>query len=143
MTALANVTPLHSGIDFVSGEPVQAAQGATKLRLTRRGRVVFGGLATALVAGALALAAMLGATDAVASDSQSAQEFPYVLAVPGDSLWSIAAELDPAADPRDVVNEIVRLNQMSGSELQAGESFAVPLRYADSERAFSAAELDS
>ncbi|MGO3147319.1 MAG: hypothetical protein ACTIJ6_06545 [Leucobacter sp.] len=115
---------------------------SAKLRLTRRGRLVFGGLATACVAGALAFAAMVGATGAVASQEQSVQEFPYVLALPGDSLWTIAAALDPAADPRDVVDEIVRLNQMTESGVQAGEAFAVPVRYADTELTFPASELE-
>ncbi len=133
MTALANVTQLES---------IRVHAPTTKLRLTRRGRVVFGGLATILVSVALGLAATLGATGAVASNSQNVQEFPYVLALPGDSLWSIATELDPAADPRAVVNDIVRLNQMPDSEIQAGEAFAVPLRYADVNRVFPAAESE-
>lgn len=119
-----------------SAEPAQA-----KLRLTRRGRVVFGGLATVLVAAALAVGASFAAPGAIANGAESSQEFPYVLAQSGDSLWSIASELAPAADPREVVAEIVRLNQLQGADLQAGDAIAVPLRFAENDLTFPASEL--
>lgn len=153
MTTTANVTPIRSDVSWetsvreasgrqTSTRQASAGQASTRLRLTRRGRIVFGGLASVLVAAALAVGAMLAAPGAVASGEQSAQEFPYVLAQPGDTLWGIASYLDPAADTRDVVAEIVRLNQMHGAELQAGDAIAVPLRFADNEMAFPASELD-
>lgn len=143
MTTTANVTPIRSDVAREAAADQRSAQQASaRLRLTRRGRIVFGGLATVLVAGALALGAMLAAPGAVASGEQSTQEFPYILAQSGDTLWGIASYLDPAADARDVVAEIVRLNQMHGAELQAGEAIAVPLRFADNEMTFPASELD-
>ncbi|QIM17453.1 hypothetical protein G7067_11595 [Leucobacter insecticola] len=112
------------------------------MRLTRRGRFVFGTLATVVVAAALALAAAIGAPQALASDSASdARQFHYVVAQPGASLWSLASELDPTADPRDLVAELVQLNQLDGSGVQAGEAIAVPLRYSDNEGVISASEL--
>lgn len=104
---------------------------ATHLRLTHRGRVVFGTLGTLLAAGLLALLASLGATSASASAEQSEQSFSTVVAAPGDSLWAIAESLDPQGDPRDLVAELVTLNGMDGSSVQAGESIAVPLRFSD------------
>lgn len=119
----------------------QASVG-TKLRLTRRGRAVFGGLATVVVAAVLAVVASLAAPQALASDSQeSGQEFHYVVAQPGASLWSLASELDPEADPRDLVAEIVQLNQLGGSGVEAGQPIAVPLRYSENPVTVSAAEL--
>lgn len=106
------------------------AQVSTHLRLTRRGRIVFGGLATVLVAGALAVGAAFAAPGALASSEQNVQEFPYVVAQPGDSLWSIASSLDPNADARDVVAELVRLNQLAEPSLQVGDAIAVPMRFA-------------
>lgn len=105
------------------------AQVSTQLRLTRRGRIVFGGLATVLVAGALAVGAAFAAPSALASSEQNVQEFPYVVAQPGDSLWSIASSLDPNADARDVVAELVRLNQLVEPSLQVGDAIAVPMRF--------------
>lgn len=113
-----------------------------RLRLTRRGGTVFGALATAAVAGVLAFVAAIAAPQAQASDSASdAQQFHYVVVQPGDSLWSVASQLDPSADPRDLVAEIVQLNQLDGSGVQAGQPVAVPLRYADEAGTVSATEL--
>lgn len=112
-----------------------------RLRLTRRGRVVFGSFATVLVAALLALGAAFAAPQAQASNNSAGPDFPYVVAQAGDSLWSLAAELDPQKDPRDLIAEIVQLNQLGGSGVQAGEAIAVPLRYADATTVVTAAEL--
>jgi LysM repeat protein len=103
--------------------------------------VVFGGLATVLVAGLLAFIAALGAPQAIASDAEGGQQFAYAVVQPGSSLWSLATELDPSADPRDLVAEIVQLNQLEGSGVDAGQPLAVPLRYSESPAVVSADEL--
>ena len=112
-----------------------------KLRLTRRGRVVVSAFFALLIAGALALAATLGATQAVASSEASGAEFGYVVVQPGESLWSVATQLDSSSDPRDIIAEIVRLNQLVGSDVLAGQPIAVPLRYSDAPGVLSAAEM--
>jgi LysM repeat protein len=48
---------------------------------------------------------------------------------PGDSLWSIALEVAPTADPRDVVDEIVRLNALGSSTVEAGQRIAIPVEF--------------
>lgn len=102
------------------------------IRLTRRGRIVFGAFATVLVAALLALVAAFAAPEAMASaQGSNGQQFEYVVVQPGSSLWSLATDLDPAADPRDLVTEIVQLNQLNDSSVQAGDAIAVPLRYSD------------
>lgn len=114
--------------------PAVESNGATRvrLRLTRRGRVVFGLLATVAVAALLAFVAAFAASPALAlTQDADGPKFSYVVAQPGDSLWSIASSLDPEADPRDVVAEIVRLNQLSSSGIDAGQAIAVPLQYSD------------
>ena len=50
----------------------------------------------------------------------------------GESLWSIAQEVAPSADPRDVVDAIVRLNALDGVTVSAGEQLAIPAEYAPS-----------
>jgi len=105
--------------------------GTIRLRITRRGRVVLGVLVALLVAGLVAAAAMLGTSRAVAADEAGAAQFGYVVVQPGESLWSVATSLDAAADPRDVIAELMRLNQLGSSEIVAGQSLAVPLRYTD------------
>lgn len=122
----------------VSGE----AAGRTRLRLTKRGRVVFGTLSTTLVAGALAFVATLGAPQALAAgEHEGGQPFHYVVVEPGASLWTVATELDSSADPRDLVAEIVQLNQLGGSGVDAGQPLAVPLRFSDHPATVSAQEL--
>lgn len=113
----------------------------TRLRLTRRGRAVFGTLATLLVIGGLAIAAMFGGAQAVATAEAGNADFGYVVVLPGESLWSVASDLDASIDPRDLVAEIVQLNKLEGSGVQAGQPIAVPLRYADAPGVVSGSEL--
>ena len=47
----------------------------------------------------------------------------------GETLWSIAEDIAPAADPRDVVAEITRLNALQGGSLAAGQRIAIPTEY--------------
>lgn len=132
-----------SAIATLTDETMPAPRVATAtLRLTRRGRMVFGALATVLVAGVLALVAAFAAPEAMATAQGSdGQHFEYVVVQPGSSLWSLATALDPSADPRDLVSEIVQLNQLDGSSVQAGEAIAVPLRYSENPLVVSGDEL--
>lgn len=117
------------------------ARPTMRIKLTRRGRVVLGGLATFAAAAVLVLGASLVAPQAVASSDDSGASFGYVIAAPGASLWQLATELDPSVDPRDLVAEIVQLNQMRGSDVVVGQPIAVPLRYSDSDAVMTAEEL--
>lgn len=131
--------------DRIGGVRADAATDApaarVRLRLTRRGRAVFGTLAVLLCLGLLAVAAVFGSTQAVAAAEGGDVEFGYVVVQPGASLWSLASQLDPDADPRDLIAEIVRLNQLDGAGLQAGDAIAVPLRFADSPGVVNASDL--
>jgi hypothetical protein len=49
-----------------------------------------------------------------------------VVVQPGESLWAIAAQAEPAADPRNVIQEIIDLNALGGSSIQPGERLWVP-----------------
>ncbi|MBQ8828399.1 MAG: LysM peptidoglycan-binding domain-containing protein [Clostridia bacterium] len=44
----------------------------------------------------------------------------------GDTLWTIAKENFPGEDPRDVINEIRALNDISGFTIYAGETISLP-----------------
>ncbi len=121
--------------------PVQKSPGRARLRLTRRGRAVFGTLATLLVIGVLAVLATFSGAQAVASAETGGTEFGYVVVQPGESLWQVASSIDPNTDPRDLVAEIVRLNQLDGSGVLAGQPIALPLRYADAPGVVSASNL--
>ena len=104
----------------------------TRLRLTRRGRVVLASLVALPLAGALAWSA-LGAGSAVAAPDDSAAPgvvFATVMVAPGETLWAIASEVAPTADPRDVVDAIKRLNALDSAQLVAGQRLAIPAQYA-------------
>ena len=103
---------------------------ATRLRLTVRGRRVLAALAAAPAVIALSLAILSGG-GALASGETSAPAgtFEQVTVMPGDTLWSIAEEVAPHEDPRDVVDAIMRLNALPSGSLTAGQSLAVPLEY--------------
>ncbi len=45
---------------------------------------------------------------------------------PGDSLWSVAQRIAPQNDPREVIAQIRRLNDLEGSELQVGQQLLLP-----------------
>lgn len=107
----------------------EAVSTTTHLRLTRRGRVVFTTLA-ALPLVAVALLVALNGGMAVAEGAGVAPAatvgFDYVTISPGQSLWQLAEALAPTSDPRDVIAEIVSLNQLPTDSVQPGQRLALP-----------------
>ena len=100
-----------------------------RLRLTRRGRVVF----TTLAALPLVIAALvfsLNGGTAWGSLEGSSTSFEYVTVESGQSLWQLAEQLAPAADPRDVIDALMRLNGLSSADVYAGQELAIPAEYA-------------
>ncbi len=102
----------------------------TRLRITPRGRRVVASLIAFPVAAALGLA-IVGGGSALASDDLGAPagSFTEITVMSGQTLWSIAEDLAPAADPRDVVAKITRLNALSGGSVAAGQRIAIPVEY--------------
>lgn len=104
------------------------AQTSTKLRLTLRGQAVI----VAFIAIVLAIVVSFftfGATGANATLQTGANDFTYVSVEAGQTLWELASELDPTADPRDVIAEIVSLNALTSSSVEAGQRIALPKRF--------------
>uniref|UniRef100_UPI000FDC74CC LysM peptidoglycan-binding domain-containing protein n=1 Tax=Microbacterium sp. CPCC 204701 TaxID=2493084 RepID=UPI000FDC74CC len=101
-----------------------------RLRLTVRGRRVLASLAALPATIALAFA-IIGGGAALASRDEGAPAgtFATITVAPGDSLWSIAEEVAPAHDPRDVVDELVRLNALEGAAVWAGQRLSIPAGY--------------
>jgi hypothetical protein len=93
----------------------------------RRRRVLLGTVATGLL---VALALPWGGTGgslatpgpAPAGETVAAHQ-PYVVQ-PGDTLWSIAARLDPTGDPRPVVAELE--TEAGGDNVVPGEQLVLP-----------------
>jgi len=104
---------------------------ATRLRITARGRRVLAALVAVPVACVLA-AAMIGGGSALASRDSGAPAgaFTTVTVNAGESLWAIAERVAPRADPRDVVDAVVRLNALDGVTIVPGQQLALPPEYA-------------
>lgn len=99
------------------------------LRLTRRGKIVFIGIP--LVVLAALLLSFAGFFNSPAKASDSAADLAVTPAVtvtvqPGDSLWAIAGRVDSGRDARDVVADIVQLNNLSGGAVLPGQQLYVP-----------------
>jgi hypothetical protein len=102
-----------------------------KLRLTPRGRAVFTTLAAIPLVIAAAFFALNGGGAVATQDvAQPGVVYEYVTVEAGESLWAVATEIAPSADPRDVVSDILAFNGMSSAELQPGQRLAVPTQYA-------------
>lgn len=105
--------------------PGPTARMAPQVHLTRRGRAL---LLLALVA-VLFAAFSLGRSHSQASPTavqtpRSAVE--QITVQPGESLWAVARRIAPENDPREVVAQIRRLNDLTGSDLQAGQQLLLP-----------------
>jgi nucleoid-associated protein YgaU len=108
-----------------------AAPGPAGLRLTRRGRVV---LAAVLFLAVIAMVAVVRtgtASGSQASGRDTPASSPYsgmtqVVVRPGQTLWSVAAAAEPLANTWTVMQEIVTVNALSGTRIQAGQVLWVP-----------------
>jgi hypothetical protein len=132
MTAISFTTSVPSPARAAGAAAQLAARAgtSTRLRLTVRGRRVLAALA-ALPAVIALVAAVLGGGAALASRDAGAPagSFSTVTVAGGESLWTIAEEIAPGHDPRDVVDEIVRLNALDSVVVQAGQSLSIPAAY--------------
>lgn len=101
--------------------------GTPQVHVTRRGRAL---LLVALVA-VLFAAFSLGRANSQAA-SASTDPAPRAAAAgqitvqPGESLWAVARRIAPENDPREVMAQIRRLNELEGSGLQAGQHLLLP-----------------
>jgi hypothetical protein len=112
-----------------TGSATRARQAP--LRLTRRGRFVFFGVPLILLAALiLSLSGFLNAP-AKASDSAAELSLTPTVSVtvqPGESLWAIAGSVAPDRDPRDVVADIVQLNNLDAARVLPGQTLFVPAK---------------
>jgi hypothetical protein len=102
----------------------------TRLRLTVRGRRVLAALAALPAVIAIVIAALSGGAALASRDAGApAGSYREITVMAGESLWTIAEDVAPAADPRDVVAEISRLNALDGGAVAAGQRLAIPTAY--------------
>jgi Tfp pilus assembly protein FimV len=104
--------------------PVSARPSASagRLRLTRRGRVV-------VVLGLLLAVLVVGFALGHVSHAPAAEPGATRILVvqPGDTLWSIAARVEPSQDTRRVVAQLTTMNGLHGASVQVGERLTVPV----------------
>jgi hypothetical protein len=148
MTAFGATTDIGTSGDRagIDTSTARTYTGLSRLHLTRRGRVVFTTLAAIPIA-AVALALALNGGIAVAEGASVgaglggntvvgvgvgvgvATGFDYVTIRSGQSLWQLAETIAPTSDPRDVIAEIVSLNQLPSESVQPGQRLALPNRF--------------
>lgn len=111
-----------------TGSPARRISGVTALVLA-----LMAAFLLTLVASAVASTASEGAAGQVRGTVSSAAQpaesaaFPAWTVRPGDTLWSVAQEVAPGADPRAVVLQLRVLNGLSPHHvLQAGQVLQVP-----------------
>jgi len=98
---------------------------ATRVRLTRRGRLMLTLLAVVTLVAAGVLAA--GGPPATAgTDPGAAATAERVTVRPGETLWAIAEREAPGVDPRETVAAILDLNALESSAVQAGSVLLLP-----------------
>lgn len=101
----------------------------SSLRLTSRGRLL---LLLALV-GVLFAAFSFGRANTGAAQAATATETSRVLPLeqtvvqPGESLWTVARRIAPDNDPRTVIAQIRKLNDMTTSQLRVGQQLLLPV----------------
>ncbi|MGH3739125.1 MAG: LysM peptidoglycan-binding domain-containing protein [Micromonosporaceae bacterium] len=104
--------------------PRSAATVRRPVRLTRRGRFVGYVLLAVLAAGVLA--ALLAFDPAASAGSSRQPGVTEVVVKPGDTLWSVAVAHEPSRDPSATIEEIRRLNSLSGYTVHPGQTLRLP-----------------
>ena len=101
---------------------MQAPQRRTKLRLTRRGRLLL--VLTVLLL--LIVGFSAGRVSSQAASHLSHQRPPTVTVQQGETLWQLAMRIAPHTDPRLVVAQIEQINHLPGAQVFAGQQLIVP-----------------
>ena len=116
-------------------EPVRAVRAVTvprdvpvpragRVRLTRRGRLVLLVLSVLLLLAGVSV----GRTGSqAATATETGPSLQQTTVQPGETLWSVAQRIAPRNDPRDVVDQIRRINHLHSSSLRAGQQLLLPV----------------
>jgi hypothetical protein len=98
----------------------------SRLRMTKRGRaVLLSVVATPIVIAALAFGISAGGATATSSSTPLAK----ITVVGGETLWSVAKQISPNSDPRDVIAEIISVNRLKSADIYPGEQLSIPAQY--------------
>ena len=103
--------------------PVRPApRGRT--RLTRRGRLVLLVLAVGLLLAAISVGR---AGSQAATATETGPSLQQTTVRQGETLWSVARRIAPANDPREVIAQIRRINDLESSSLRVGQQLLLPV----------------
>jgi len=104
-----------------------APVAVSPIKLTRRGRLVLSTVSFGIM---LAISAFslfgIATSSAKATNETSNSVTTQIVVAPGETLWTIAARVNPEIDPRAVIEDIKALNVIEGSEVYAGQVLLVP-----------------
>lgn len=130
-TAIINTavigTAVQSNRSDRSGVIVRVPSAQPRLRLTKRGRVVFTSLAALPVVVGVAVLTLNGG--GATATSSSGADLEVITVQAGQSLWSLAEEIAPGVDPRDVISDIQAVNQLDTGGVRAGQRLMLPAEY--------------
>lgn len=127
MSTIGIPATLTSPVVEYSNRPAKA----TRLRLTARGRRALLAISALPVAVGIVVSAFAGGSALASGVQATSVSFDTVTVLPGDTLWSLAAEVAPEADPRVVVEDVKRLNNLSSGHIQVGTEISIPVAYTD------------
>lgn len=96
------------------------------VRVTRRGRALLVLSLVAVLFGAFSLG-RANSEAAPATGPAIAAAVDETVVQAGESLWTVARRIAPDNDPREVIQQIRKLNNMQGSQLQAGQHLLLPV----------------
>ncbi len=103
-----------------------AHQRLHRMRLTARGRVLLIGVGLIMVLIGLGVVGALRAEAAGEAAAPAPAGWHLIVVQPHDTLWGIARDVAPGADPRVLIEDMRSVNDLSGSALQAGDRLWVP-----------------
>jgi LysM repeat protein len=122
-TATMSTATLNS---FGGTRRIATPTATAHLRMTARGRSVLASVVAApLVVAALAFGLNAGGATATSSSTPLAT----VTVTSGETLWQVARHLAPNADPRDVVADLMDVNQLTTADIVPGEQLKIPAQY--------------
>jgi Tfp pilus assembly protein FimV len=98
-------------------------RAAAPVRLTRRGRLVVLFLLITLLLVGFSLGRV---SSSATTHNPPRAERRTVIVEPGQTLWSIARDLAPHADPREVVGALRDLNNLGNEPIVVGQQIVLP-----------------
>jgi LysM repeat protein len=116
----------QDAVSFHGAATFQRASQRSHLRMTARGRAV---LLTVVAVPLVITALAFGLNAGSATGTSSSTPLQTVTVVGGETLWGLAEQIAPKADPRDVIANIMSVNQLATADIQPGEKLEIPAQY--------------